>query len=619
MTLAEASQTNFRSLVAERLAPPRRLLPSEWTEQNRTLTAAESAEPGPWRNDRTPYLVGILDAAVDPLVEELVFVKPTQVGGSECGRNLLGFWIDNDPGPTMLVMPSETAVDEQIKERIRPLLENTAALSRHLSPHKGDNTMSSIKLATMPLYFGWAGSPQSLASRPCRRVLFDEVDKYPPFSGREADPISLGTERTATYGHRRLIVKWSTPTTEDGLIWQAFQNCGDRRHFMVPCPHCGTYQRLRFEQIKGFKNAPGKNKAERADAIVTQRLAYYVCEDPDCGLQILDWHKPKMLSRGRWVSEGQEVAPDGEITGPRPDSKRVGFHISALYSPWRTFSEVAAQFVLAEGDAGATQNFRNSWLAEPHRDLVAQPRASVIRSKANDAPPPLIVPRWCQALIATADTQKDWFALAIRAWGWGFRSQLIYHGEAGSFEELYNATLLAQFKIESSGDRVTSPAWLLIDSGGDRTPDVYDFSLSDPTRIIPTKGQPGTRQAKPITTTILHSGVVLRNINVDFYKDRLYSLIHDDDATKWMPHSEVSDAYCNEMAAEHKTRDRKPPHRLSWQIKHSGARNEAWDLEVLQVAAADMANIGAAPRDPEPEADQEGRVANPLTSYRNRW
>ena len=44
---------------------PDRIRPSQWAEKNRILPPALSAEPGPWRNSRTPYLVGIMDAICD--------------------------------------------------------------------------------------------------------------------------------------------------------------------------------------------------------------------------------------------------------------------------------------------------------------------------------------------------------------------------------------------------------------------------------------------------------------------------------------------------------------------------------------------------------------------------
>src|SRR5690606_37766047 len=127
------------------------------------------------------------------------------------------------------------------------------------------------------------------------------------------------------------------------------------------------------------------------------------------------------------------------------------------------------------------------------------------------------------------------------------RSQLIYHAECGDqFAELWSLTLGNSFEAEAGG--MMSPSHLLIDSGGNRTQDVYDFAATD-IRIIPCKGQ--GRQANPLTETRLHNGVLLRNFNPNYYKDAVYRLVHDDDPTKWLPHCDVTDSYCNEMAAEH--------------------------------------------------------------------
>ena len=63
------------------LRPAERLPVSEWAEKYRVLPSG-NAIPGPWRNSVTPYLVEIMDAFSDDMVEEIVFVKPTQVGGT---------------------------------------------------------------------------------------------------------------------------------------------------------------------------------------------------------------------------------------------------------------------------------------------------------------------------------------------------------------------------------------------------------------------------------------------------------------------------------------------------------------------------------------------------------
>ena len=51
----------------------------------------------------TPYLVGIMDEFNRWETEEIIFAKPTQVGGTEIILNALGYIVDQDPAPTMVV------------------------------------------------------------------------------------------------------------------------------------------------------------------------------------------------------------------------------------------------------------------------------------------------------------------------------------------------------------------------------------------------------------------------------------------------------------------------------------------------------------------------------------
>lgn len=562
------------------------------------LTPSESAEPGLWRNERTPYLAGIMDAACDPVVQEITFLKPTQVGGSEAERNILGYWIEEDPGPCLWVMPSENAVKEMIEERLKPLIFNSPSLRRHWSGDPHDITHSGIKLDTMPIYFGWAGSPQSLASRPCRYVVFDEVDKFPPFAGREADPISLGLERTATYGHRRKIVKISTPTTRNGPIYRSWENSGDRRHYHVPCPHCGDFQELIWQRVKWPKIDADAGK--RADAIEQGRLAWYECGK--CKQKILDHHKPKMLQAGRWVrDEGCDV------------SKRVAFHLDAIYSPWRSFSTEAAEDIRAGSDPGARMNVTNSRRAQPFDNLVSKTQSSIFREKSERGPERGVVPGWAVAVYATADTQKDWFKVHIRAWGAGMKSSLLLETTVTTFDEVYALAFESNYEIEGGGE--TPCHYLLIDSGGDRTQAVYQFAARDPGRIIPCKGASHTMR-RPWTFTTLSGGVTLRMLDTNYYKDTLNRLVYDSDDTRWMVHKDVSEEFCIEMASEHKIIERgKNVER--WVKKTSGARVESLDCEVLQVAAADMANLGvtALPTLSRPKVESVQVPQRPTSSF----
>jgi phage terminase large subunit GpA-like protein len=541
------------------------------------------------------------DAPAEPLVREVVIVAGTQIAKTTTIENILGHWIDDDPGPCLIVKPSESDVGEYIKERIRPLLDNS--LAEHVSSNRDDNTLRAIKLDTMPLYFGWAGSPGSLASRPCRYVLLDECDKFPPFAGREADPISLARERLATYLHRARLVMTSTPTTRDGAIWKAWESCGDRRFYFVPCPHCGEMQRLIWQQVKWQKLAI-EDSIKRGDEIEQCRLAWYECISGKCP-KIQESHKPKMLERGEWRNETGQTSP------------RVGFHLNSLYSPWRTFASMAAEFIRAEHDIAAMMNFRNSRLAEPFENIASSTRPSMIRDKIAAGAARNIVPDWAVALFCTVDTQKDWFKLHIRAWGPLYRSQLVLEAVCESFDEVYRIGLQSVYETASGGKM--QPHAMLIDSGGDRTNEVYQFALRDPGRIIPTKGASHAMR-RPWQNAPQPNGLVLRWIDTSFYKDMLTRLIHEQD--KWAVHEGVTEQYVIEMASEHKIIDRNTG-KSRWMPKTSGARVEAWDCEVLQCAAADMAQLGSMPAAPVAEAPYEpeprGGDSNWFTGHKGRW
>lgn len=103
------------------LRPSERLPVSEWAAKYRTL--AGGAIPGPWNNDITPYLAEIMDAFTDDIIEEIVFVKPTQVGGTTAMENMIGCLIDQDPAPTMVVYPSDDLAEATSETRLIPMIK----------------------------------------------------------------------------------------------------------------------------------------------------------------------------------------------------------------------------------------------------------------------------------------------------------------------------------------------------------------------------------------------------------------------------------------------------------------------------------------------------------------
>jgi hypothetical protein len=451
--------------------------------------------------------------------------------------------------------------------------------------------------------FAWTRCPFSSDGRVRRHLLLDEVDKFEPFSGREADPINLARERTKTFMHRKRIILTSTPNTRNGPIWMAWESCGDRRFYQVPCPHCQKLQGLKFPQVKWPKENLPAEKIQAADMIDREKLAYYECEH--CKERIYDHHKPKMLE------PATDDKPGGaQWIGSGTKSKRIGFHLNSIYSPWVTFSEIAAKFIAAEGDVKATMNFRNSWLAEPFEEITATSRPSIFKEKAQASEGANQRPKWAVTVICTVDVQKESLWFAMRAWGYGFRSHLIRCGQLRDFSDLFAEANKPYVFIGE--ERVGLCDMIAVD-GKYRTNEVFEFARRDPSRIIVTQGNP--QPTGPMVTPRLEGGVRVLKLNTLRTKDRLMLL--DGDPKRWLPHADIGDEYAAQMASEHRTWDAKSgTHR--WEPKYQGIANHLWDCEANQCALATWLCLDV-PEEQSIQQEPERETPNFLTSHRGKW
>ena len=100
-TLNQAIRRPFASLK-----PPEQLTVSQWADKYRRLSPESSAEIGPWRTKKTPYLKDVMDAWTDTDINHIVMVAASQVGKSEALNNIIGYIIDQDPGSILLIEPT---------------------------------------------------------------------------------------------------------------------------------------------------------------------------------------------------------------------------------------------------------------------------------------------------------------------------------------------------------------------------------------------------------------------------------------------------------------------------------------------------------------------------------
>jgi phage terminase large subunit GpA-like protein len=555
---------------------------SQWADTYRTLSQRASAEPGPWRTERTPYLREIMDClSPSSAIERVVFMKAGQIGGTECGNNWIGYVIHQAPGPMMAIQPTVEMAKRNSKQRIDALIEESEVLRKLVSdPRSRDsgNTVLSKEFPGGVLVMTGANSAVGLRSMAARYLFLDEVDAYPGDVEGEGDPVNLATTRTRTFARRKIFLCSTPKITGLSRIEAAFEE-SDQRRYWVPCPVCNQFQILRFPQLRWPKERP-------EDAV-------YVCEH--CGQEIQNHQKHWMLPRGEWRAN---AAGDGRTTG---------FHLSSLYSPvgWFSWGDAAKQFDQAQKNPALLQVFINTVLGETWALRGEAPDWQRLYDRREDHPIG-IVPRGGLFLTAGIDIQKDRIEVEVVAWGRGKESwsvdYQVLEGQTAEAAVWHRLTALLDTSYPSENGSSLPIAKFAIDSGY-ATGEVYAWARQNGgTRAVVIKGD--ARAASPVSPpspidvgpqgTRIRRGIKVWPVNGSMIKEELY---------RWLrleqPEEESGDpfppGYCHfpkygaeyfkQITAEQLvTRVVRGYRRPEWQKTRE--RNEALDCRVYARAAA---------------------------------
>ena len=579
----------------EGLTPDPLLSVSEWSDRHRMLSSKASAEPGRWRTSRTPYLKAIMDclSPTSP-VERVVFMKAAQLGATEMGSNWIGYVIHHAPGPMMAVWPTVEMAKRNSKQRIDPLIEESAALAELIAPARSrdsGNTILAKEFRGGVLVMTGANSAVGLRSMPVRYLFLDEVDGYPLDVEGEGDAISLAEARTRTFARRKIFIV-STPTISGASAIEREYDASDQRRYFVPCPHCSHRQWLRFEQLRWERGQPDS--------------AAYICES--CDVSIAEHHKTWMLEHGEW----RALVPENGI-------KTAGFHLSSLYSPvgWRSWRDIAAAWESAvskeSGSAAAIKTFKNTELGETWVEEGEAPDWQRLVERREDYPLGR-VPEGGLLLVGGADVQKDRIEASIWAFGRGKASWLVEHrvlmGDTARdavWKRL--AELIAENWTHASSSTMPLARFAL--DTGFATQEAYAFVRAcHDSRVMPVKGAPrgaaliGTPTAVDVSQAgkKLRRGIKVYSVAVGIAKLEFYNNLRksadvdEDGVTVTYPagfvHLPKIDAeFIQQLCAEQliTRRDRNGFPIREWQKMRE--RNEALDCYVYARAAASAAGL----------------------------
>ena len=578
-------------------SPPPDLKVDEWSDRYRKLSSESSAEAGQWRTDRVPFQREVMQVINDPSVEEIIFIKSAQVGATEILLNTIGYYIDQEPSTILCIQPSLSMAKTFSKDRLAPMLRDTPKLRGKIADPRSrdsENTIDHKKFAGGSLTLTGANSASGLRSRPIRILLFDEVDSYPADVQGEGDVISLGRKRTTTFWNRKIILT-STPTIK-GLsrIERAYEE-SDKRVYKVPCPECNQKQELKWQQITWLENKP--------------ETASLSCKH--CGAIIPESKKQWMLLNGEWAAQAE--------------SKKVGFHISELYSPFRTWVELVQDFLEAKKSPELLQTFINTTLGETWEEQGEEIEAEGLMSKCEQYNHEA-VPQDVLAITTGVDTQKDRLEVQVIGWGdnteaWVLEYKIIWGNPATKevWQELDE--FLKTIYQKEDGKKLPIAA-TCIDSGGHHTDMVYAFCRgNNQRRIFAIKG--ASQAGKPIASRPTFVGrrrTALYSIGTDTAKEFIHARLKDDKTNLIHFPNTVDEEYFKQLTAEKRVakfvRGKKT---LVW--KQTRQRNESLDNFVYALAAIHILQPNfekLAATDPKAKQQQNIQQKSSLIQERRR-
>jgi hypothetical protein len=566
---------------------------------------AEPENSGPFSLAGREYIREPLDEFGEPLTSDMVLVFGSQAGKTGMIMGGVGWGIINNPVRCMWVMPNRDKASGFSRKRWIPMLKVSEPYQSLIptGARRHDFATMSQMVGGAIVDFQGSNSPTNLSSDPCSWVIQDETDKFNDGTKSEADASDLADQRTKGQALPKRV-KTSTPTIEEGLIWQAFRKTDMRRRW-VPCPHCGKLVVLVWsKQFTVFEltgsEAEVRFEGGSDDLDTAAKSARFEC--PHCQGHIRDQHKTRMDREGVWKST--QSAAKG----------MKGWHLPSLYvnTPETQIGKLVVKFLNAKNSLLGLQGFINGDLAEPFLNQDTRSERVEIVTESLDADseeqqakePIRIMAVDCQG-------RAPFFWYAVREFKDG-NSLGLSAGPLDTWEEVEDKQ--REFGVKDEA--------VVIDSGfGARNDaEVYrvcarhcQFVNNYAIGWMPAKGQPTRKRWRDKKTGYYvpwfaqsmdpflgtaEAGKVsmdLFEFSGDFFKDILEALRQGKGSQTWAITPEVdSDEYWRHMDGEVKTATRNAKTgavSYGWQPRSKHWPNHIFDCEVMILAVANFLGL----------------------------
>ncbi len=620
-----------------RMAPPPAV---GWCERELHLPPELTGSAGKVDFVTRPYWREPLSLLDDPDVRTISIMGDAQGGKTVLLCAMAISRAACDPAPAMLVYPDQDAMREG-RDKIYGMCEVSPAMAARIPPPSKWNDRW-IDYGNMLVWLAYSGGRQRMRGRPAKYVFCTEVDVW-------QDDVRLGSSakliqaRCKAFVEHKIVYE-STPTDDASTI-AALYGRSDRRKYLVPCPRCNHWQELRF-----FPHAKGKFTGKGGVAGMTDKNGAWLTPEQvrgsgyylgECGCRIESDAKTDMVAAGLWVPHGCAIKRDRVAGTPTRSARNAGFQMSALYAPAFTFGDIAEAY-LEHRESNQLRVFWNNWLGLPDRVASRLPHWKTLGQRLAWHHRRGTVPAEAFFLTSQADVQQDHVHFGVRAWGDKRSSWLVEWGTfkrdeappkadpqptaeeiieaqslriASDLARLETEVLAARFPINGTSPLGLQqlPVRLLGVDANYRTFEVHDFvkhaqrrygdrvrAIRGDHKVDPTELYRASlveRNAR--TGKVYEGGLYLWGIFVNAFREQLLSLFRGDvdQPGAWLLTSDVvvlGQSYLRQLVNQGPVTEVLPGGKtvVRWKTRDPVVGEHAWDIEVVQLALAEMITGG---------------------------
>jgi phage terminase large subunit GpA-like protein len=414
----------------------------------------------------TPYHREVMLALSDPETEYVVCKFPSQDGKTEILNNFIGWRIDTEPGPMLVLQPTKEMAEAWSKDRLAPMIRDTPALRgkvRDARSRDADNTILHKKFPGGHLTAVGSNSPR-------------------------ASPRA----RSATSASTRSIAARRAPAPR--AIRSAWRSAARRRSgrgkkLLISSPTIKGDSRIDKPSTSSARRRSGTSPVRTAARAAVPRLGRHRDDvRPQVGAREAGDRALRLRERLRHRGASQGLDDRARASGSRRTRRRQAarsFWKNALTSNLVAWAKLVHEWLEVQGKPEQLQQFVNTVLCELwNPDRGRGEVDSLIRRQGKGYPKDNdrgtgTVPAGVAILTRSVDVQGD--RLETCVWGWGANetSWLIEHelipGDPSTIEPWGKLDEIMKRRYTHASTVKLRPRVTFIDSGGHHAKEVYNY------------------------------------------------------------------------------------------------------------------------------------------------